>query len=128
MLLFDGVCNLCNNTVQYIIRNDKKNRFHFASLQGTTGQELLRKFNLPDNVFNSFVLVEEDNIYTKSTGALKVFRKLGGLWSLLYVFIIVPRFIRDGVYNWVAKNRYRWFGKADHCMVPTPELRAKFLD
>jgi len=128
IVLFDGVCNLCNNTVQYIIRHDKKNYFQFASLQSSTGQLLLKKFQLPQNTFNSFVLVEDDHVYTKSTGALKVLKKLGGWWTLFYGFIILPRFIRDAVYNWVSKNRYRWFGKQEHCMIPTPELKAKFLD
>lgn len=128
IVLFDGVCNLCNNTIQYIIKKDKKDQFFFASLQGSTGQKLLQKFELPQTSFNSFVLIEGDIAYTKSTGALKVFKKLGGVWNLLYAFIIVPTFIRDAVYNWISKNRYRWFGQRDHCMIPTPALKAKFLD
>lgn len=128
IVLFDGVCNLCNTTIQYIIKRDKKNQFYFASLQGSTGQRLLQEFQLPVNTFNSFVLVEGDKVYTKSTGALKVLKKLGGVWTLVYAFIIVPPFIRDAAYNLVSKNRYRWFGKREYCMIPTPELKARFLD
>jgi predicted DCC family thiol-disulfide oxidoreductase YuxK len=97
-------------------------------LQGKTGQEYLRKFNLPINTFNSFMLVEDDNLYTRSTGALRMLKHLGDAWSLLYIFILVPRFIRDAVYNLVAGNRYKWFGKKDECWVPTPSLKAKFLE
>jgi predicted DCC family thiol-disulfide oxidoreductase YuxK len=128
IVLFDGVCNLCNSSVQFIIKKDKKKIFRFASLQGETGQALLQKFKLPTDNFNSFILVEEDTIYTKSTGALRMLKKLGGAWSLLYGFILVPAFIRNAVYNWVASNRYKWFGKQESCMIPTPELRSRFLD
>jgi predicted DCC family thiol-disulfide oxidoreductase YuxK len=126
IILFDGVCNLCSSSVQFILKRDKKNQFVFGSLQGKTGQEYLRKFNLPINTFNSFMLVEDDNLYTRSTGALRMLKHLGGAWSLLYIFILVPRFIRDAVYNLVAGNRYKWFGKKDECWVPTPSLKAKF--
>jgi predicted DCC family thiol-disulfide oxidoreductase YuxK len=128
IVLFDGVCNLCNGTIQYIIKRDKRDQFFFASLQGSTGQQLLKKYQLPQTSFNSFVLIEGDRAYTKSTGALKVLKKLGGIWNLLYAFIIVPLFVRDAVYNWISKNRYRWFGKREYCMIPTPELKARFLD
>ncbi|MBY0534528.1 MAG: thiol-disulfide oxidoreductase DCC family protein [Chitinophagaceae bacterium] len=128
IVLFDGVCNLCNSSVQFIIKHDKKGQFLFGSLQGNYGQETLRKFNMPTNEFNSFMLLEDGKLYTKSTGALRMLRHLGGAWSLLYAFIIVPKFIRDGVYNWVAKNRYKWFGKKEACWLPTPDLKARFLD
>ena len=128
VVLFDGVCNLCNSSVQFIIRRDKKDRFRFAPLQGTTGQALLQKHGLPADSFNSFILAEGDKIYTHSTGALRMLKGLGFPWSLAYGFIIVPRFIRDGVYNAVARNRYKWFGKQESCMIPTPELKKKFLD
>ncbi|MBI5373033.1 MAG: thiol-disulfide oxidoreductase DCC family protein [Sphingobacteriales bacterium] len=128
IVLFDGVCNLCNRSVQFIIKRDTKDRFRFAALQGKTGQALLAKHKLPADSFNSFILAEGDRIYTRSTGALRMLKRLGGPWSLLYVFIIVPRFIRDGIYNWIARNRYRWFGKRESCMVPTPELKNRFLD
>jgi predicted DCC family thiol-disulfide oxidoreductase YuxK len=128
IVLFDGVCNLCSNSVQFILKRDKKNQFLFGSLQGNAGQEYLAKFNLPANTFNSFMLVEEDTLYTKSTGALRMLKHLGGSWSLLYAFIIVPRFVRDAVYDWIAGNRYKWFGKKDECWIPTPALKAKFLE
>ena len=128
IVLFDGVCNLCNSAVQFIIKRDKKKQFLFASLQGKTGQELLRKFKLPIDDLNSFILVEGDNFYSRSTGALRMLKKLGSAWKLLYGFIIVPKFIRDAVYDWIANNRYKWFGKKNECMIPTLELKARFLD
>lgn len=128
IVLFDGVCNLCNSSVQFIIKHDKKNRFLFGSLQGKTGQHYLQQFNLPPDSFNSFMLLEDDKLYTQSTGALRMLKHLGGAWSLLYVFIIVPPFIRNWVYNLVAKNRYKWFGKQEACWLPSPELKSKFLD
>jgi predicted DCC family thiol-disulfide oxidoreductase YuxK len=128
VILFDGVCNLCDRSVQFIIKRDRDKKFMFASLQGKKGQELLQQFHLPADNFHSFVLVEGDKIYSRSTGALRVFRLLGGGWKLLYAFIVVPRFIRDAVYNWIAKNRYKWYGKKDECMIPTPELKARFFD
>ena len=126
--MFDGVCNLCNNTVQFILKRDKKKQFRFGSLQGNAGQQLLQQFNLPTVDFNSFVLAEGDRFYTRSTAVLRMLKRLGGGWSLLYGFIIVPKFIRDGIYNWVARNRYKWYGKRDECMIQTPELRTRFLD
>jgi predicted DCC family thiol-disulfide oxidoreductase YuxK len=128
IILFDGVCNLCNRSVQFIIRRDKKNRFRFAAIQGKTGQSLMQQFQLTQNEINSFLLIEGQKIYIRSTAALRVFRQLGGLWSLLYVFIIVPPFIRDVIYNWVARNRYKWYGKRDACMIPSDELKSKFLE
>ncbi len=128
IVLFDGVCNLCSSSVQFILKRDTKNQFLFGSLQGETGQAYLKKFNLPADAFNSFMLVEDDALYTRSTAALRMVKHLGGTWSLLYAFIIVPKFIRDGVYNFIAKNRYKWFGKKEACWVPTPDLNAKFLD
>ena len=128
IVLFDGVCNLCNKAVQIIIRHDKKNTFLFASLQSSMGQQLLAQYNLPLDELNSFILIQNNNAYSRSTGALKVVKKLKGLWPLLYGFILVPKFIRDGVYNWIGKNRYKWFGKNEACMIPTPELKARFLN
>ena len=128
IVLFDGVCNLCNRAVQFIIKRDKKKQFLFASLQGKAGNKLLQKFDLPANLFNSFVLVEGDKVYTRSTAALRVAKKLSGGWKLLYGLMIVPGFIRNAVYNLIAKNRYKWFGKRDECMIPTPESKERFLD
>jgi predicted DCC family thiol-disulfide oxidoreductase YuxK len=128
IVLFDGVCNLCSNSVQFILQRDKKNQFLFGSLQGKAGQEYLVTFNLPADTFNSFMLIEGGTLYTRSTAALRMLKHLGGGWSLLYAFIVVPPSIRDAVYNRIAKNRYRWFGKKDTCWIPTPALKAKFLE
>lgn len=128
IVLFDGVCNLCSKSVQFILKRDKKQQFLFGSLQGVYGQEMLKKYQLPANEFNSFMLIEGDKLYTKSSGALRMLRHLGGWWGLLYVFIIVPKFIRDGIYNWISKNRYKWFGKKNECWLPRPEWKARFLE
>ncbi len=127
VILFDGICNLCNAAVQFVIKRDRKNYFNFASLQSVEGQRLLNKYNLPATDFNSFILIEDDKVFLRSSAALKVTNRLKGLWPLLYGFMIIPKFLRDGVYNIIAKNRYKWFGKQKECMVPTPELQARFL-
>ena len=128
IVLFDGVCNLCSSSVQCIIKKDKKNQFLFGSLQGETGRQYLKKFSLPTDNLNSFVLVENDKLYTRSAAALRILKHLGGAWSLLYGFMIVPEFIRDAVYKLIAKNRYKWFGKKAACWIPAPALKEKFLD
>ena len=127
IILFDGICNLCNGAVQTVIKHDPDGKFQFASLQSDEGQRLLQQYQLPVNNFTSFVLIQNGNVYTKSTGALKVAKQINGWWKLLSFFIILPKFIRDPVYNWIANNRYKWFGKKDECMIPTPELKARFL-
>ena len=128
VVLFDGVCNLCSTSVQFIIKHDSARTFRYASLQSNFGQQVLNEFGLPADELNSFILLEEGKIYTKSTGALRVTKKLDKLWPVLYGFMIVPKFIRDAVYRWVAHNRYKWFGKKEACWLPTPELRRLFLD
>jgi predicted DCC family thiol-disulfide oxidoreductase YuxK len=128
IILFDGVCNLCNASVQYILRHDKKKQFIFGSLQGEEGQMLLKKFQLPTDQFHSFLLVENEKVYSHSTAILRVAKWLGGPWSLLYVFIMVPRFIRDPVYNLLSRNRYRLFGKRETCWLPDEDLKDRFLD
>ncbi len=128
IILFDGVCNLCNSAVQFIIKRDKKNYFSFASLQSLQGQRILSRHNLSSNDLNSFILIENGRPYTRSTGALRVAKKLNRLWPLLYGFIFIPNFIRDGVYKLIAKNRYKWFGKKNECMIPTLQLRARLLN
>jgi predicted DCC family thiol-disulfide oxidoreductase YuxK len=128
IVLFDGVCNLCNSSVQFILKRDKHKKFLFGSLQGAAGQQLLTKFNLPVNQFNSFILVEGERFYTRSTAVLRMLKHLGRGWQLWYACIIIPPFIRNAVYNLIARNRYKWFGKKDECRVPTPEERALFLD
>lgn len=128
VVLFDGFCNLCSKSVQFIIKNDKKNRFRFASLQGQYGQKVLKEFNLPEKQLNSFILLEDGKIYTMSSGILKVAKKLPGVWSVFYVFIITPPFIRNAIYHFVANNRYKWFGKRNECWLPSPELSSRFID
>ena len=127
VILFDGVCNLCNGAVQFVIKHDKDAKFNFASLQSEAGRKLLMLYQLPLNDFNSFVLIKDGKAFTKSSAALTVAKDLNGMLKLLYGFMIVPAFIRDAVYDLVAKNRYKWFGKKDSCMLPVPGLQARFL-
>ena len=128
IILFDGVCNLCNAAVQFVIRRDRSAKFQFASLQGSAGQELLKLHRLPLNDLHSFVYIENGKAYTKSTGALRVCKQLSGFSILLYGFIIVPKFFRDRVYDIIARYRFKWFGRRNECMIPTAELKARFLD
>jgi predicted DCC family thiol-disulfide oxidoreductase YuxK len=128
IILFDGVCNLCNSAVNFVIKRDKKFILKFATLQSNLAKDLLATHHLPANELESFVFIENNKIDTRSTAALKVCKHLSGLWPLMYGFIIVPKFIRDGIYNWISKNRYQWFGIRDECMMPTPDLRARFLN
>lgn len=127
IILFDGVCNLCNGAVNFVIRRDKRSRLKFAALQSDAGQILLKQYNLPVNAYNSFVFIENGIAYLQSSAALKLCKYLKGLWPMMYGFIIVPQFIRDGIYKWIAKNRYNWFGKREQCMIPTPEIKLRFL-
>lgn len=129
LVLFDGVCNLCNSSVQLIIKRDKKDIFRFASLQSDLGISLTNNTEpLTESSLKSIVLIESDGKrYTKSTAALRIARHLSG-YSWLPVFMILPKFIRDFFYDLIARNRYRWFGRKDECMMPTPELQSKFLD
>jgi predicted DCC family thiol-disulfide oxidoreductase YuxK len=128
VILFDGVCNLCSNAVQFVIKRDKNNLFKFASLQSSFGQALLNQFHLPTHELGSFILFQKNKVYTKSTGALMVAKQLSGIWPLLYAFIIIPRFIRDAVYDHIARNRYKWFGKKEECWLPHPSLQKKFIN
>ena len=128
IILFDGVCNLCNRSVQFILRRDKKKKFRFATLQGKKGQEILKQFNLPADYLNSFILADGEKIYTRSTAALRMLKILGRGWNLFYGFMIVPPFIRNALYNMIAKYRYKWFGKKDQCMIPTPGIRERFIE
>ena len=128
ILLFDGVCNLCNAAVQWVLKRDRSNVFRFAALQSETGRTLLQRAGLSADNFDTVVLVEDDRVFTRSDAALEVARRLGGWWPALAVFKLVPRFIRDGVYNWVARHRYRWFGRREACMLPRPEWKERFLE
>ena len=126
IVLFDGVCNFCNSAVNFIIRHDRANRFKFTPLQSDTGRELRAKYNIGENV-DSVVLIEEGRAYAQSTAGLRIARGLGGVWSLAYVFIVVPTVIRDFFYKTFAKNRYRLFGKKEMCMMPTADVRERFV-
>ena len=128
VILFDGVCNLCSSTVQFVIKRDTKNIFQFASLQSDFGNSVLQNFSLPAGAFNTFILYKDGKIYTKSTGALLVAKQLSGVLPMLYAFIIVPSFLRNRVYNFISRNRYRWFGKKKECWLPSRLLKNKFLD
>ncbi len=128
VILFDGVCNFCNGTVNFLIKQDKKEQLKFAALQSKAGQDLLKQYNLPLNNFNSFLLIDKGKVYQKSTAALKLYNQLPWYWKWTQLFWIVPKFLRDVVYNTIAKNRYKWFGKKDQCMIPTPAIRSRFLD
>ncbi len=128
ILLFDGICNLCNGFVQFVISRDSRAVFRFAALQSEIGRELAEKAGLPSSSLSTVVLYENNRFYTHSDVGLRVARRLDGLWPAFYIFVVLPKFIRDAIYNWVARHRYRWFGKRESCMVPTPELRSRFLD
>ncbi len=128
IIFFDGLCNLCVGSVQFIIKRDQQKQFRFASLQSTFGENILQQFELNENNINSFILLEDGKIFTQSTAALKVCRQLSGAWKLLYGFIILPAFIRDYFYSIIANNRYKWFGKKETCWLPTEELKHLFIE
>lgn len=127
IILFDGICNLCNRSIQFVIKHDKEKVYRFAAFQSKAGQKLLQQYNLPLKQYSSFLLIENNKAYSQSTAALKVAKNLSGLVKLAVVFNIVPAGIRNIVYNFVARNRYQWFGKKRSCMVPTQDLKARFL-
>jgi len=127
IILFDGVCNLCNASVNFVIKRDKNDIFRFAALQSVFGKELALKFSIDPNETDSIILIDVDKCYVKSTAALHIAKSLSGGYPLLFCFIIIPNFIRNWIYDFVAKNRYKWYGKKESCMIPTPELEGKFL-
>lgn len=127
VILFDGICNFCNSAINFVIRHDRKKIFRYASLQSEAGKQLIQQY-LGDNPLpDSFILIHDGKMYMRSTAALKVLKLLGRNFALAYGFIIVPRFIRDGVYNFIARNRYKWFGKKESCMIPSKEIAELFL-
>jgi len=129
IILFDGICNLCNSAIQFVIKRDKKNLYKFATLQSDTAKALLQERGIDTSKIDSIILIDPNTAYyTKSSAALEIGKTFGGGWRLIGVFEWVPGPVRDWVYDLIAKNRYRWFGKQNECMVPTPELKAKFLD
>ena len=127
IVLFDGVCNLCNGSVQFLLKRDPEGRFRFASLQSDAGRRLMAEHGLAVDSLSSVLLIEGGRVWQESSAALRIARHLPGAWKLLRVFAAVPRPLRDAVYRWIARNRYRWFGKTETCWLPTPELKARFL-
>jgi predicted DCC family thiol-disulfide oxidoreductase YuxK len=128
VILFDGVCNFCAWSVRFVIARDPRAVFRFAALQSETGRRLLREHGLGEQAMDSFVLVEGPESWTESDAALRVCRRLRAPWRLLAAFLVLPRVLRDPLYRLIARNRYRWFGKADTCLVPSAELRSRFLE
>ncbi len=128
IILFDGVCNLCDNTVQFIIKHDKKDTFRFLALQSELGQQIVKHIGVDTSETDSIILYEPGvAYYYKAEAALKIASELGGIYSLLGLFSILPKSLSNSIYDYVARNRYKWYGKKDECMIPTPEMKAKFL-
>lgn len=128
IILFDGVCNFCDGAINFILKQDQKGVFRFAPLQSEAAQKILSQYKLPIKDFESFVLIDEGKVYKKSAASLKVMSKLPWYWKASQIFWIVPPFIRNAIYDFIAKNRYKWFGKKEECMIPTAEVRSRFLD
>ena len=130
LILFDGVCNLCNSSVLYVIKRDKESKFLFAPLQSKIGETIINEFNIDTTQTDSILLFNPSkyNIYSKSTAALQIAKSLSFPTKILAVFLNIPNLIRNWFYDYIAKNRYKWYGKKEFCMIPTPELKAKFLD
>jgi len=127
IVLFDGHCNLCQHSVLFIIKRDRSAHFQFAAIQSDQGQNLLVGAGGDPASLETMILLEDGLLYDRSTAALRICRKLDRLWPLLFIFIIIPRPARDVIYRWIARNRYRWFGRKEECLVPTPDLKARFL-
>ena len=130
IVFFDGVCNLCNGAVQFIIRKDPEGYFKFSSLQSSIAADLLAKAGHPikSDRMDSIILLENSRVYTRSDAVLQISKNLSGVWKFFYGFIIIPRPVRNAIYDWVASNRYKWFGRKDSCMVPTGDLISRFLE
>jgi predicted DCC family thiol-disulfide oxidoreductase YuxK len=128
IILFDGICNFCNSAVNFSIKRNSKANILFAPMQSAAGKKLLQQYDLPLDDMQSFIFIENGVVYKQSTAALRVCRHLKGLWPLCYGLIIIPKFIRDGIYNRIAKNRYKWFGIRQQCMIPTPDVKTRFLN
>ena len=128
IILFDGVCNLCSGSVQFIIKRDREKLFRFASLQSAFGQRQLTKFNLDGNILHSIILIRENQFFERSNAALEISKRLGSGWPLLYGLKVIPRFIRDGIYNWISNNRYKFFGKKNECWIPDSTTKDRFIE
>ena len=128
VILFDGVCNFCNSSVHFIIKHDTKKHFRFAAIQSEFGKRSLKKYNINSSKTDSIILIENQKAIIKSTAALRIALRLNKLYPLLYICILVPYFVRNWVYDFIARNRYKWFGKKEVCMIPSQEIRALFID
>lgn len=127
IILFDGVCNFCNSSINFVIDRDVHNKFYFASLQSEFGKKLLLTFGEANSKLDTVVLIKEGKLYKKSTAALEIARELRGAWKLMYALVIIPEFIRDFIYDLIARNRYKWFGKKESCRIPDPQWKHRFL-
>jgi len=127
IILFDGVCNFCNHWVNFAIKRDKKKKLRFTPLQGETAKRLLPRYHINPTSLSSVVFIDNEKAYTQSSAALQICKHLDGGWKLLYGLIIVPKFIRDFFYNIIARNRYKWFGKKETCMMPPADWKERFL-
>jgi predicted DCC family thiol-disulfide oxidoreductase YuxK len=128
IVMFDGVCNLCNDAVDFIIVRDKNDKFKFGALQDDKSKDILKEYKIKEDYLDSIILIRGDQIFYKSRAALEIAKNLSGLWPVTYAFIIIPAFLRDPIYDWIARNRYKWFGKRETCRFPSEEERAKFLE
>jgi predicted DCC family thiol-disulfide oxidoreductase YuxK len=128
VVVFDGVCNYCNTMINFLLRQDKKKIFLFATLQSVFGQKVLRENHLPGDAFESFILIDKGKLYQKSAAGLRVYNKLPWYWKWTQLLWVFPEFLRDWIYDIIAQNRYRWFGKRTECMTPTPGLKERFLE
>lgn len=126
IILFDGICNFCNSSVQFIIKRDPTGYFKFASLQSEIGQQLLKQYRVSKQI-DSLIVIEKEKVYIKSSAALQISKKLSGFWKCFTILRVLPPFFRDFLYDLVAKNRYNWFGKRESCMLPTEEMKKRFL-
>lgn len=127
IILFDGFCNLCNASVNFIIRRDRKDLFRFSTFQNDTGRAIAKKLGIENLVSDTLILYQHGKVHTQSTAALTIARKLNGLWPLLYAFIIVPPPLRNAIYNIISRNRYKWFGRRESCMIPSKGMLKKFI-
>jgi predicted DCC family thiol-disulfide oxidoreductase YuxK len=127
VILFDGVCNFCNFWVKFVIKRDRQNHFKFASLQSDVGKQLLLDHALQTNSISTVVFIDEGVVYTQSSAALRICKYLDGGWKLFYALILIPKFIRDAIYDYVGAHRYQWFGQSDTCMLPDENIKKRFL-
>jgi len=127
IVIFDGVCNFCNSVVNFIIKRDPHGAIYFSPMQSDYAQQLMAYYQIDNLALNTFVLIKDREVFIRSTAALEICKNLTGFWRLMWVFKIIPKPVRDGVYRLIARNRYRWFGKMDSCIVPNDKLRARFI-